>query len=91
MLLIQGILNDPKLPQVLEDYGTSLRKEAAFREYLRTLASSRLFPILKDAPGKDEYKDRLEKERYDFLRNKEVFNQCKDVAAERFSWVKKSF
>lgn len=89
-LLIQAMFNDPKLPQVLEDYGTSLRKEAAFREYLRNLASSRLFPILKDVLGRQEYKERLEKERYDFLRTKEVFNQCKDVAAEKFSWLKKS-
>lgn len=90
-LLIQAILNDPKLPQVLEDYGTSLRKEVAFREYLRTLASSKLFPILKEVLGRDEYKERLEKERYDFLRSKEVFNQCKEVAADKFGWVKKSF
>src|SRR5262249_33313151 len=60
-LLIQAMFNDPKLPQVLEDYGTSLRKEAAFREYLRTLASSRLFPILKDVLGRQEYKERVER------------------------------
>jgi AIPR protein len=90
-LLIQAILNDTKLPQVLEDYGSNLRKEAAFREYLRTLASSKLFPILKDVLSRDEYKDRMEKERYDFLRSKEVFNQCKEVAAERFGWLKKTF
>jgi hypothetical protein len=89
-LLIQGMLNDPSLPQVLEDYGTSLRKEAAFREYLRNLASSRLFPILRDVLGRPDYKDRLDKERYDFLRTKDVFNQCKDVAAEKFGWLKKS-
>jgi hypothetical protein len=89
-LLIQATLNDPKLPQVLEDYGTSLRKEAAFREYLRTLASSRLFPVMKEVLGRAEYKERLEAERYDFLRTKEVFNQCKDVAAEKFGWLKKS-
>jgi hypothetical protein len=89
-LLIQAILNDPKLSQVLEDFGT-LRKAAAFREYLRGLASSRLFPILKDVLSRPEYKDRLEQERYDFLRSKEVFNQCKDVAADKFGWLKKSF
>lgn len=89
-LLIQAILNDPKLPQKLEDYGSSLRKEATFREYLRTLASSKLFPILKEVLARDEYKDRMDKERYDFLRSKEVFNQCKEVGAEKFGWLKKS-
>jgi len=71
-LLIQAILNDPKLPQVLEDYGSNLRKENTFRDYLRTLASSRLFPILKEVLSREEYKDRMDEERYDFLRSKEI-------------------
>jgi hypothetical protein len=50
-----------------------------------------LFPILKEVLGKDEYKERLEKERYDFLRSKEVFNQCKGAGAEKFGWLKKTF
>ena len=36
-LLIPGALNDPKLQEVLEEFGNSVRKEAAFREYLRKL------------------------------------------------------
>lgn len=89
-LLIQGILNDPKLSDLLEDFGTSLRKETAFREYLKALASSKVLPVLKEVLSSDEYKDRLESERYEFLRTKEVFNQCKTVAADKFGWVKKS-
>jgi AIPR protein len=89
-LLIQGILNDPKLPDLLEEFGTSLRKEGAFRDYLRGMASGKLFPILREVLGGQEYQDRMEKERYDFLRTKEIFSQCKDVAADRFGWVKKS-
>jgi hypothetical protein len=89
-LLIQGVLNDPKLAEVLDDYGTNLKREASFREYLRTLASSRLHPILKEVLGRDEYKERLENERYDFLRTKDLFNQCKDAAADKFGWIKKS-
>jgi hypothetical protein len=89
-LLIQGLLNDSKLPILLEDYGTSLKKESAFREHLKTVVSTRLLPVLKEVLGSEEYKDRMEKQRYDFLRTKEIFNQCKDVAADRFRWVKKS-
>ena len=89
-LLIQGVLNDTRLSVVLDDYGTSLKKEASFREYLRNLASSKLYPILRDVLGRDEYKERLENERYDFLRTKDLFNHCKDAAAEKFGWVKKS-
>ena len=89
-LLIQGILNDPRLPELLEDYGSSLRKETAFREYLKTLASSKLFLILREVIGSEEHKERIETERYDFLRTKDIFNQCKNVAADKFGWVKKS-
>jgi hypothetical protein len=90
-LLVQGILNDPKLSDLLEDYGTSLKKESAYREYLKTLASSKLFPILRDLLNSEEYKERMNRERYDFLRTKEVFTQCKNVAADKFGWLKKSF
>ena len=89
-LLIQAIFNDSKLTDVLEDYGTSLRKESSFREYLKTLASTRLNPILRDLLNSEEYKDRMNNERYDFLRTKEVFNVCKNLASEKFGWVKKS-
>ncbi len=88
-LLIQGILNDPKLATLLEDFGVTLTKEAAFREYLKNLAAAKLIPILKEVLGSAEYKERMEKERYEFLRNKETFNQCKNVAADKFGWVKK--
>ena len=89
-LLIQGILNDPKLSELLDEFGTSVRKETAYREYLKTLASSKLFPVLKEVLGSEEYKERMDNERYDFLRTKEVFNQCKNVAADKFGWTKKS-
>jgi hypothetical protein len=89
-LLIQGVLNDPKLPDLLDDYGSGLRMESAFREYLKSLASSKLLPVLQEILKSDEYKDRLENERYEFLRTKEVFNHCKTVAGDKFGWIKKS-
>ncbi len=89
-LSIQALFNDPKLPNLLEEFGTSLKKETAFREYLRKLASSRLLPVLKDVLSKPEHAERMANEKYDFLRTKEIFNQCKDAAYERFGWTKKS-
>lgn len=89
-LLIQGIFNDPKLKDYLEDYGTNLIKEHSFRDYLKTLASSKLVPILKEAFANEEYKARIEKEKYDFLRTKDFFNHCKGIAEESHGWTKKS-
>jgi len=90
-LLIQGLLNDPKLPDWMEYWGSSLRKETAFREHLKALASSKLLPVMKDVLGTEQNKARMDEERYDFLRTKELFNQCKSVAAEEYGWVKKTF
>lgn len=89
-LLIQGILNDPSISELLEEYGTSLRKEVNFRENLKSLASGKLLPVLKEVLSSDEYRERLETERYEFIRTKEMFNQCKSVAAEKFGWTKKT-
>jgi hypothetical protein len=90
-LLIQALLNDPELPNLLDEYGTSLKKEAVFRECLRKLASAKILPILRDVLSRPEHVERMSNEKYDFLRTKEMFSQCKDAAYERFGWAKKSF
>jgi hypothetical protein len=33
---------------------------------------------------------RLEREKYDFLRTKEIFQRCMDYAHREFGWTKKS-
>lgn len=90
-LLIQAILNDDNLHDLLEEYGTSLKRESTFREHLRKSASSKLLPILRDVMAQDEYADRISNEKYEFIRTKEMFNNCKDAAYEQFGWTKKSF
>jgi len=89
-LLIQGILNDEKLHEMLENYGNGLGKEADFREYLKTLASSRLLPVFRTVLQDDMYKERMHKERYDFVRTIDFFKRCMDVAGDKFKWSKKS-
>lgn len=89
-LTIQALFNDPRLSDLLDEFGTRLRKETAFREHLRKVASSRLLPILREVLAKPEHAERMSNEKYDFLRTKEIFNQCKDAAYDKFSWTKKS-
>ena len=72
------------------DSATVSLKEVDFREYLKTLASAKLLPILKDLFDRDEYRDKIENERYDFLRTKEVFKKCMDSAYDKFGWTKRS-
>jgi hypothetical protein len=89
-LLIQGILNDSRLTTHLESYGTSLAKEADFREYLQKLASSKVLPILKEVLADKFYAEKIEAEKYSFLRSKEMFRRCMDTAYEKYDWIKKS-
>ena len=89
-LLIQGMLNDPKLPTLVEWYGNSLAKEADFREYLQKLANSKLLPIFKEVLADKSYVEKIEGEKYSFLRSKEIYRRCMDAAYEKYNWTKKS-
>jgi hypothetical protein len=88
-LLIQAILNDPKLEHDREQYGGSLAKEKAFRERLQALTSSRLWPILKEIFATAAYQERLQQERFEFLRTKEVYKRCIDLAYQKWHWSRR--
>jgi hypothetical protein len=89
-LLIQGLLNDAKLVSDRDSYGGSLAKEKAFRERLQTLASSRVWPILKELFGSPAYREKLEQDKFDVLRTKEIYKRAIDVAAARWKWTKRA-
>jgi uncharacterized protein YihD (DUF1040 family) len=89
-LVIQGLLNDSKLPDLLERYGNSLAKEADFREHLKNLASSKIMPVLREVLADKDYNEKIENEKYSFLRTKEIFRRCMDTAYEKYGWTRKS-
>jgi hypothetical protein len=89
-LIIQGILNDPHLADLLEQYGHNLAVPWEFRDYLRKLAGSKVKKILFHILTHKDYADQLEKEKYDFLRSKKTFQRCMDYAYKEFHWTKKS-
>lgn len=89
-LLIQGLLNGPHLPVLLENCGWSLAKETDFREYLKDIASSKILPILREALETNHYKQKLEEEKYSFLSTKEIFRASMNLAYTKYDWLKKS-
>ena len=89
-LLIQGILNDPELAELVEAYGGDLKASWEFGDYLKKLASGKVKRILLYILNHRDYADRLEREKYDFLRSKETFQRCMEYAWKEFKWVKKS-
>lgn len=88
-LLIQAVLNDPKLPHDREQFGGSLAKEKSFRERLQGLASTRVWPILKEVLAIPAYQERLQLEKYEFLRTKEVHKRCMEVAYSKWQWSRR--
>ena len=89
-LLIQGLLNDSKIDDYLDRYGNTLAKEADFRELLKQIASSKVLPILKNVLADKAYEQRIEEEKYSFLRTKEIYRRCLEVAYDEYRWTKKS-
>jgi len=87
-LLIQGLFNDPKLPMLLEQFGTRLVMETDFKEHLKTIASTRVRFILKEAFKDARYVELLREEKYSFLRTKATFQRCMDAAYQKYKWTK---
>ncbi|HVZ78717.1 MAG TPA: hypothetical protein VG818_12110, partial [Gemmatimonadaceae bacterium] len=61
-------------------------KEKAFRERLQSLASSRLKAILAEVFAVPAYQEKLMQEKFDFLRTKEVYKKCMDIAYTKWGW-----
>jgi hypothetical protein len=89
-LLIQGLLNDPKLQDNLERFGYTLAKETDYRELLKGIASGKVLPILKQVLANEGYQKKIDEEKYSFLRSKEIFKRSMDVAHERYRWSRRS-
>lgn len=90
-LLVQALLNDKKLPAYLDDFGSSLVKEATFGDVLKQLTGNRIVPILKELMGGSAYQEKVAQEKYDFLRTTEAFKKAMTIATDKYSWSKKSF
>jgi hypothetical protein len=89
-LLAQALMNSPKYREILDDYGTSLKKEAPFGDLLKQLASAKIWPILKTLLASATYKDKVEQQNFEFVRTTEVFKRAMAVADDKFGWTKKS-
>ena len=51
------------------------------------MLAKRVLPILRDIMSKEEYKERIDKGHFEFVRTKEVYNLCKNAAYDKFNWV----
>jgi hypothetical protein len=85
-LLIQGALNDPNLPTVLECFGANMVQEQQFTVYLKSFGP-KLSAILKDAS--QPYSSHIKEGKFGFLRNAVMFSECMYIANSRYGWTKR--
>jgi hypothetical protein len=90
-LLVQALLNDKKLSMYLDEYGSSLVKQATFGDVLKQLTGNRVAPLLRELLGSSAYQEKVAKEKYDFLRTTEAFRKAMAIAGDKYGWSKKSF
>ena len=86
-LVCQGMLNDTDLEEFAEKYGTNMSVEAGFMEWMRAIAVNKVRLLLSDLVSADPYRQRMEEERYDFLRTRAAYDFCMERAYKKWKWV----
>jgi hypothetical protein len=86
-LICQGMLNDPGVEDYADKYGTYMSVEVGFMEWIREIAVNKVRLLLSDLVAVDPYRQRMQEERYDFLRTRAAYDVCMDRAHKKWKWV----
>jgi hypothetical protein len=90
-LLVQALFNHMKYNDLLDDYGSSLKKEVMFGDLLKQLAGTKVWPILKTLFASATYKDKVEQQNFEFVRTNDAYKRAMVIADDKFGWTKQSF
>lgn len=91
-ILLQAIMNDDSLEELVNDYGNDLRIPKEFRNSLYKIARIKVLPLFKDVVNREEYKEKIESEKLDFLRDRRLFSEIMDLARKKNKWeIKKTY
>jgi hypothetical protein len=88
-LICQGLLNDNKLEEYAEEYGTTMSLPADYTEQLSWFASARVRLLLSDLMNHRDYVDKVKEENLGFLRTDRAFEKCMEMAYRKWRWVHK--
>jgi hypothetical protein len=88
-LLVQGILNDPKLENLQTHFGKNLVMEAEYTEYLKNLGNKKLKPILIEIYKSDKYQKQIALGKFTFLRNKTTYDHSLSLTHDKYGWSKR--
>lgn len=88
-LLCQGMLNEPDVEGLSEDFGKGLSLEANYTERLSKLATTRCRFLIDDVVKEKPYAAKAAEGNVSFLRTNAVYKRCMEVAYKRWKWVEK--
>jgi hypothetical protein len=88
-LMCQGILNDDKLEETAEEYGTNMNLPTQFTSYLSNIATTKCRHLLSELINSGNYDEKINEGNYSFLRTSQAYEFCMDHAYKKWKWVKK--
>jgi|WetSurMetagenome_2_1015567.scaffolds.fasta_scaffold00057_30 hypothetical protein len=86
-LLCQAILNDEKLEELSENFGSDMVMSTGFTDYLADISSRRCRPLIASLEEKN--RDKIEAGDVAFLNKDRAFSFCMGEATEKWGWRKK--
>lgn len=90
-LLHQAVRNNGQYGNWVEAYGSSLTKDAPFREIIGVQMRNKVAPLIKKLCALPVYQTKVQAGKFDFLRNNEAFKRAMDFAADDYGWSKQMF
>ncbi|OGS23326.1 MAG: hypothetical protein A2252_09600 [Elusimicrobia bacterium RIFOXYA2_FULL_39_19] len=88
-LLCQGMLNDPEINEIADEYGQDMSIQAQYTEYLLNIASTKCRPLISTLINDKLYADKVAEENLSFLRTNAAYAKCMEYAYKRWRWVEK--
>lgn len=88
-LMCQAVLNHEEAERWAEEHGTDMVISADWAKTMYELASTKCRPVLSELIALPQYADKVEQERFDFLRTHAAFKQSMRIAEQRHGWSMK--
>ena len=88
-LMCQAILNDKDLHKMAERYGQDLAISANYMQYISGLATGACRALLSELVEQEANAEAVKNNEFNFLRSKQSFDFCMEVAARKYGWEKR--
>lgn len=88
-LLCQGVLNDPKVDELADEYASDMTLNVDYTNYLASLSTTRCRPLLAALIEDPAYSAKVADENLSFLRSNAAYRKCMEYAYNRWGWIEK--